>query len=55
LPKKLESFLEKCDFGNICQIWHHLATLFAQVKASVETCTNKLSDAAAKSEIEANC
>ena len=28
---------------------------FAQVKASVEQCTNKLSDAAAKSELKGNC
>jgi len=28
---------------------------FAQVKASVELCINKLSDTAAKSELEANC
>ena len=28
---------------------------FAQVKASVEPCINELSDAAAKSELEANC
>ena len=28
---------------------------FAQMKASVELCINKLSDAAAKSELKANC
>jgi len=28
---------------------------FAQVKASVALCINELSDAAAKSELEANC
>jgi len=28
---------------------------FAQVKASVELCINKLSDAAAKFELKANC
>jgi len=28
---------------------------FAEMKASVELCINKLSDAAAKSEVKANC
>jgi len=28
---------------------------FAEVKSSVELCINKLSDAAAKSELKANC
>ena len=48
----------------LCQHWHltELSKVFqlgcfavAQVKASVELCINKLSDAAVKSELKSNC